>query len=218
MEVDYSIITALEENHTHGDLLQKTSALRKERGFGLSNQDFSKALTRLVENKIVLKPKKRGGEWKLNQETKELVDIELYYRKKPDEFFDFVESHVKNLENQIPHLNKIKDDDPSKKKFIKKIQTHITDIIRTLLQHQLIDSLIVDTAWGIPVKKRKLNTQTNRCKEIIKKLSFLTVQINKDGSDVTLLALLNEIQRGVNNASEKEYLSRNILLDEHDKS
>ena len=203
MEIEHAIIEALKESRTYAKLIEKTKSLRKKKGFGCSNEDFSNALKRLVEGRIVLKPEKRGGKWKLNID-KGIREVELYIREKPHEFFDLVETRIKILEKYIPHLKK-------EEKVITKIQNNITDTIRILLYNQLLLNLFIGTVWRAPVSEREFKFQTKRCKELIKKLSHLTERLDKSGSEVTFSILVNEIQKEFNTASKKEYESRNIL-------
>jgi len=202
MEIERAIIEALKEERRYNDLFLITSSIRRKKDFGLSKQDFSIALKRLIESKVVLPPEKRYGKYSLNLDAKgQLYKKFLIYEDKPNQFLNFLESQNKAIEETIQYFkeNKI----PSQEKYIAKMQEHITNTIRVLLYHQLKASLLVDTSWSIPIAEREFISQEKKGKKLIKKLSYLTENLNKRGSGITIMTLFYEIQKELDNASKE---------------
>jgi len=202
MEMERSIIEALKEKRRYNNLFQKTSSIRRKKGFGLSKEDFSYALNRLIKSQVVLPPEKRTGYYSLNLDSKgQLYREFLIFEDKPNQFLNFLEEQNKAIEDTIQFFkeNKI----PSQEKYIAKIQEHITNTVRIILYHQLRASLFVDTSWSIPIAEREFISQEKRCKKIIKKLSNLTGKLNKRGSGITIMTLYYEIQKEIDDANKK---------------
>jgi len=202
LEIERAIIEALKEQRRYNDLFAKTSSIRRKKDFGLSKQDFSIALKRLIASKVVLLPEKRNEKYSLNLDDKgQLYKEFLIYEDKPNQFFNFLESQNKAIEETIQYFkeNKI----PAQEKYIDKMQEHIKNTIRVLLYHQLKASLLVDTSWSIPIAEREFISQEKKCKKLIKKLSYLTEKLNKRGSGITILTLFYEIQKELDNASKE---------------